>query len=40
MLIQSKNVYYDRAFISKLYGSGFHLVNDLVSLYHMALYLH
>lgn len=38
MLTQGENVYYDRVFISKLYGSGFHLVNDLIPLYHMVNY--
>ncbi len=28
-------VYYDRATINRIYGQGFHLVNDLVPLYHM-----
>lgn len=28
-------VYYDRATIKRIYGQGFHLVNDLVPLYHM-----
>lgn len=34
--IQDENVYYDRAFINKVYGTGFHLINDLVPLYHMV----
>jgi transposase InsO family protein len=36
--IQGENVYYDRAFINNVYGTGFHLINDLVPLYHMVSY--
>jgi transposase InsO family protein len=36
MLFQGESVYYDRAIIKRIYGSGFHLVNDLVPLYRMA----
>jgi transposase InsO family protein len=32
-------VYYDRAIIKKIYGQGYHFVNDLLPLYHMASYL-
>ena len=39
MIAQDETVYYDRAFIKQLYGSGFHLVNDLVPLYQMKSYL-
>ncbi len=30
-------IYYDRAIINRIYGQGFHLVNDLSPLYHMLL---
>ncbi|OWK27063.1 MAG: hypothetical protein US76_00350 [Parcubacteria group bacterium GW2011_GWA2_38_13b] len=36
--IQDEAVYYDRTIINKIYGSGFHLTNDLLPLYHMASY--
>ena len=36
--IQDEAVYYDRAIINKIYGSGFHLTNDLLPFYHMASY--
>jgi len=39
MLFQDEPKYYDRAIIKSIYGSGFHLVNDLVPLYHMTSYL-
>ena len=39
MLFLGEPKYYDRAIIKLIYGSGFHLVNDLVPLYHMASYL-
>ena len=39
MWIYDKKVYYDRAFIRKIYGSGFHLINDLQPLYSMSMYL-
>lgn len=39
MWIYDKKVYYDRVFIRKIYGSGFHLINDLQPLYSMAMYL-
>jgi len=39
MLIQGEPKYYDRAIIKSIYGSGLHLVNDLIPLYHMASYL-
>lgn len=35
---QGENVYYDRTFINNVYGTGFHLINDLVPLYHMISY--
>lgn len=38
MLIRGETVYYDRAIIKKIYGSGFHFVNDLVPLYRMSSY--
>jgi len=38
MLFQGETVYYDRAIIKKIYGSGFHFVNDLIPLYRMASY--
>ena len=36
--IQDETVYYDRAIINKIYGSGFHLTNDLLPLYRMTSY--
>jgi transposase InsO family protein/transposase-like protein len=39
MLIPGEPKYYDRAIIKQIYGSGFHLVNDLTGLYHMVSYL-
>jgi transposase InsO family protein len=38
MLFQGETVYYDRAVIHKVYGSGFHFVNDLMPLYRMVSY--
>ena len=38
MLFQDEPVYYDRAIIKKIYGSGFHLTNDLLPLYLMSSY--
>lgn len=32
-------VYYDRVIINQIYGKGFHLINDLIPLYHMMSYL-
>ncbi len=38
MLFQDEPLYYDRAIIKKIYGSGFHLTNDLIPLYLMSSY--
>lgn len=39
MAIQGENLYYNRAFNYKLFGSGYYMVNDLNQLYYMARYL-
>lgn len=39
MLIRGDNLLYDREFRNVLHESGFHIVDDLVPLYHMASYL-
>jgi transposase InsO family protein len=36
---QNEPMYYNREFMMKLHINGFHLVNDLISLYHMTNYL-